>query len=57
MNPHTKPTPIDPDELPDDMDLDRTRAGESVSASAEFPEGMACLDLDVASAQRPPEDS
>ncbi len=58
MNPNTQPTPIDdPDELPDDMDLDRERVGESTSTSVEAAEGAACFDLDVASAQRPPEDS
>ncbi len=58
MNPNVQSTPIaDPDELPDDMDLDRARAGEPSSVSAETPEGAACFDLDVASAQRPPEDS
>lgn len=56
MNPKEQSTPIaDVDELPDDMDLDRARARESVPAEA--PEGAACFDLDVASAQRPPEDS
>ncbi len=54
---NTQPAPIpDPDEMPDDMDFDdRARAVEATPAGPS--EGAHCFDLDISSAQRPPDDS